>query len=372
MDVAAFFGKWLVDLTDAQASDGTVPPVAPVPPALTSQHRDGGPAWSDAIVICPWTIYRCCGDKRILERHFGAMKAFVDNIESRYPSLIRADAAVEHWQGYGDWLAFEEASAGDRRHGNTPKDLIGTAFFCYSAKLLARISGVLSNVSDLEHYEALAQRVRAAFRRRFVTADGRLVGETQTAYVLALYFGLLDRDEIGHAMTALVRDIEGRGMQLSTGMVGTTYLLHVLTNNGRLDLAYQLLLKTTPPSWLYPVTQGATTIWERWDGGTEARAAPDPHRAASINVRSVQSASGCTARLPDSIWTRTSRRHAMLIGVRVFNRARRVQRISRVEFRFAMRARRSIRCTAAMKSIGRSRADASCCMCASPPTVRRK
>jgi alpha-L-rhamnosidase len=268
MDVAAFFGKWLVDLTDAQAADGTVPPVAPVPPALTSQHRDGGPAWSDAIVICPWTMYRCCGDKRILERHFGAMKAFVDNIESRYPSLIRADASVEHWQGYGDWLAFEEASAGDRRHGNTPKDLIGTAFFCYSAKLLARISGVLGNVSDLEHYEALAQGVRAAFRRRFVTADGRLVGETQTAYVLALYFGLLDRDEVEQAMLALVRDIEGRGMQLSTGIVGSTYLLHVLTNNGRLDLAYQLLLKTTPPSWLYPVTQGATTVWERWDGGS--------------------------------------------------------------------------------------------------------
>jgi len=267
-DVAAFFGKWLVDLTDAQAADGTVPPVAPVPPTLTSQHRDGGPAWSDAIVICPWTVYRCCGDRRILERHFTAMKAFVDNIESRYPSLIRADAAVEHWQGYGDWLAFEEASAGDRRQGKTPKDLIGTAFFCYSAKLLARISGVLGNVSDLEHYEGLAQRVRAAFRRRFVTVDGRLVGETQTAYVLALYFGLLDRDEIENAMTALVRDIEGRGVELSTGIVGSAYLLHVLTNNGRLDLAYELLLKTPPPSWLYPVTQGATTIWERWDGGT--------------------------------------------------------------------------------------------------------
>ena len=276
LDVAAFFAKWLVDLTDAQSADGIVPPLAPIPPALDVLRRDGGPAWADAIVICPWTIYRCCGDRRILERHYAAMQAFVDNIESRYPALIRGDVAVEAWQGFGDWLATDAATTGDPRSGNTPKDLIGTAFFCYSAKLLARIAGVLGNVSDLEHYEALAQRVRAAFRRRFVTGEGRLVSETQTAYVLVLYFGLLDRVETDQAVAALVRDIEARGVHLSTGFVGTPYLLHVLTNHGRLDLAYRLLLTTSPPGWLYPVTQGATTIWERWDGWTEARGFQDP------------------------------------------------------------------------------------------------
>ena len=276
LEVAAFFAKWLVDLTDAQLPNGTVPPLAPVPPALKALRGDGGPAWADAIVICPWTVYRCCGDRRILERHYGAMKAFVDNIESRYPALIRADAAVEPWQGFGDWLATDGATIGDARSGNTPKDLIGTAFFSYSAKLLARIAGVLGNVTDLEYYEALAQRVRVAFRRRFVTAEGRLVSETQTAYVLVLYFGLLDRDETDQAVAALVRDIEARGQHLSTGFVGTPYLLHVLTNNGRLDLAYKLLLKTSAPSWLYPVTQGATTIWERWDGWTETNGFQDP------------------------------------------------------------------------------------------------
>ncbi len=126
------------------------------------------------------------------------------------------------------------------RFGNTPKDLIGTAFFCYSAKLLARIAGVLGNVSDLEHYEGLAQRVRAAFRRRFVTGEGRLVSETQTAYVLVLYFGLFDREETEQAVATLVRDIEARGDHLSTGFVGTPYLLPVLTNHGRLDVAYRL------------------------------------------------------------------------------------------------------------------------------------
>ena len=276
MDVAAFFSKWLIDLTDAQSANGSVPPLAPVPPALSVMKGDGGPAWSDAIVICPWTVYRCCGDRRILERHYDAMKAFVDNIESRYPALIRADGAIEQWQGFGDWLAPDGARTGDARFGNTPKDLIGTAFFCYSAKLLARIAGVLGNVSDLEHYEGLAQRVRAAFRRRFVTGEGRLVSETQTAYVLALYYGLFDRDETERATATLVRDIEARGNHLATGFVGTPYLLPVLTNHGRLDVAYRLLLQTSAPSWLYPITQGATTIWERWDGFTEEVGFQDP------------------------------------------------------------------------------------------------
>ncbi len=276
LDVAAFYAKWLIDLTDAQQPGGTVPPLAPVPPALAIMRGDGGPGWSDALVVCPWTIYRCFGDRRVLERHYDAMKAFVDQLESRYPNLIRGDAAVDAWQGFGDWLAVDPAPTGDPRFGSTPKDLIGTAFFCYSAKLLARIAGVLGNVSDLERYEGLAQRVRAAFRRRFVTPDGRLVSGTQTAQVLALHFGLLERAETGPAIAALVADIEARGDHLSTGFIGTAYLLSVLTNHDRLDVAYKLLLQTTPPSWLYPVTQGATTVWERWDGWSETRGFQDP------------------------------------------------------------------------------------------------
>ena len=274
-DVAAFFSKWLVDLTDAQSPNGTVPPIAPVPPALEVMRGDGGPAWSDAIVIVPWTMYRCCGDRRVLERHYDAMKAFVDNIEARFPALIRSDPAVEPWQGFGDWLAADAARTGDPRFGATPKDLIGTAYFCYSAKLLARVAGVLGNVSDLEHYEGLAQRVRVAFRRRFVTGEGRLVSETQTAYVLVLQFGLLDRNETDQAVVALVKDVEARGYHPSTGMVGSPHLLPVLTHHGRLDVAYRLLLQTSPPSWLYAVTQGATTMWERWDGWTETNGFQD-------------------------------------------------------------------------------------------------
>jgi alpha-L-rhamnosidase len=275
-EIAPFFDKWLTDLSDAQTSSGAVPMVAPVPPALRVFRSDGGPAWADAIVICPWTLYRCFGDRVVLERHYGAMTAFVNDIQQRYPSLVRSDPDVSDWQGFGDWLATDVPANGDPRFGRTPKDLIGTAFFCYSAKLLARIAGVLGNLSDLERYEDLAQRIRSAFRRRFVTADGRLVGETQTAYVLALHFSLLDAAETDAAFSSLVRDIEARGYHLATGFVGTPYLMHVLTHHGRLDLAYRLLLQTTPPSWLYPVTQGATTIWERWDGWTEEKGFQDP------------------------------------------------------------------------------------------------
>jgi alpha-L-rhamnosidase len=274
-ETAPFFAKWMVDVADAQFHGGTVPPVAPLPPALKALRVDGGPGWSDAIVICPWTMYRCFGDRDVLERHFEAMTAFIADQQKRYPTLIRADASMDRWQGFGDWLAADAPTTGDARSGTTPKDLIGTAFFCYSAKLLARIAGVLGNLSDLERYEELAQRIRAAFRRRFVTADGRLVGETQTAYVLALHFGLLEPGETDNAVTALVRDIESRGNHLSTGFLGTPYLLPVLTAHGRVDLAYRLLLQTSPPGWLYPITEGATTIWERWDGYTEARGFQD-------------------------------------------------------------------------------------------------
>jgi alpha-L-rhamnosidase len=277
MDIAAFYRKWLTDLADAQRPDGSVPPVAPLPPAgRMLGEMDAGPAWADAIVICPWTLYRCFGDRRILERHYGAMTAFMANLERRFPQLVRADPRVERWQGFGDWLATDAPASADGRIGSTPRDLIGTAFFCYSAQLLARIAGVLGNLSDLDRFDDLAQRIRSAFRRRFVTEEGRLVGETQTSYVLALHFGLLDEPERVVAIDWLVGDIEARRQHLSTGFVGTPYLLHVLTNHGHVDLAYRLLLQTTPPSWLYPVTQGATTIWERWDGWTDERGFQDP------------------------------------------------------------------------------------------------
>ncbi len=277
MEVAPFFAKWLVDLADAQAEDGRVPPVAPVSTSSRLARMDGGPAWADAMVICPWTIYRCYDDRRVLEERYPNMVAFLAELERRFPHGIRSDPAIDPWGGFGDWLAHDGRGLGDPRVGGTPPEVIGTAFFSYSARLLAEIARVLGRDADSARHAALSARVRRAFRERFVTAQGRVAGETQTGYVLALHFGLLEgEEERKTAGDALVRDIEARGDRLSTGFVGTPYLLHVLTAIGRLDLAYRLLFQTRWPSWLYPVTQGATTIWERWDGWTEQRGFQDP------------------------------------------------------------------------------------------------
>ncbi len=256
MDVAPFFHKWQRDLADAQHDDGGIPPVVPVP----GEHNDGGPAWADAAVICPWTIYLCYGDESILRDAWPTMTRFVDRLERLSKDHIRAHPEVDPWGGFGDWLSMG---------AETPKDLIGTAFFAYSARLTAKTARVLGKDDDARRYDRLADDVTDAFRRRFVTPEGLLAAKTQTAYVLALHFDLLESDEQkARAIDQLVRDIHARGMHLSTGFVGSPYLPHVLSRAGRTDTAYALLHQKTWPSWLYAVTQGATTIWERWDGWT--------------------------------------------------------------------------------------------------------
>jgi alpha-L-rhamnosidase len=159
--------------------------------------------------------------------------------------------------------------------GSTPKDLIGTAFFAHGAKLLSQIAAVLGKNEEASRYEELFKRVRAAFVEHFVTDDGHMTGGTQTAYVLALHFDLMPQTLREAAARELVQDIRARGNHLSTGFVGTPYLLHVLTDTGHTDVAYDLLYQKSWPSWLYSVTQGATTIWERWDGWTDAKGFQD-------------------------------------------------------------------------------------------------
>ena len=278
MDTAGFFNKWLLDIEDAQKTDGAIPPVIPLPPGLDALDLDGGAGWSDAYLVCAWTQYRCFNDKRLLARHYDGMRRLVLLMQKNANHHIRDDSRHPDSGGYGDWLAPDAGSNvyEDPRLGATPSDLLGTAYFCYSARLLARIAGVLGNLPDLERFESLANDVRAAFRRRFVTPDGELVQPTQTALVLSLHFGLLERAERKQALDRLVADIKSRNTHLATGVLGTPFLLPVLTAGGELALAYELLLQTSAPGWLYPVTQGATSIWERWDSWTSDRGFQDP------------------------------------------------------------------------------------------------
>jgi len=268
---ALFWAKWLQDLEDSQSAEGSLPPTAPNTAAVRT--GDGGPAWADAAVIVPWNMYLAYADRRIMADRYGMMKRFVDWIGTTSPDQVRANPAHTPWGGFGDWLALDGSG---RTDGGTPKELIGTAFYAHSARLLSQMADVLGKRSDAKKYAKLSAEVRKVFLKRFVTPDGFITGRTQTSYVLALAFDLLPESLLPAALDWLVRDIQERKNHLSTGFVGTSYLPFVLSRYGRFDVAYTLLFQTSWPSWLYAVTQGATTIWERWDGWTHDKGFQDP------------------------------------------------------------------------------------------------
>lgn len=268
-DVAGFFNKWQRDIGDAQGLKGEMPAVVP---HIDGVPADGGPAWADAAIICPWTIYLCYGDRALLERHFDSLSRFITYLRQAAKDLIRVHPALGTWQGFGDWLALDGSGKVD---GGTPKDLIGTAMFAYSTRLAAQMAQVLGRTKDEQAFSRLFERIRRAFQQRFISDDGLVTGLTQTSYVLTLQFDLAPESLRPKLLAELVRDIEQRGYQLTTGFVGASYVPHVLARFGRLDVAYKLLHQKKWPSWLYAVTQGATTIWERWDGWTHDKGFQD-------------------------------------------------------------------------------------------------
>jgi len=267
MDVRDFFHKWMRDIRDAQTSDGGIPAVIPNHHFLNGPaDEDGGPAWSDAVIICPWTIYLCYADRQILEENYEAMRRFMEFIAThRCLRKIRSHPRVDPWGGFGDWLALDGGAA---LEGLTTRDLIGTAFYAYDAGIMARVAAILGRQAEAEQYAGLAEEIRQAFQRRFITPEGLVMPGTQTAYVLALHFDLLPKSQRETAASELVRLIEKNHWHLATGFVGTPYLLDVLEASGHLDAAYKLLEQESYPSWLFPIKNGATTIWERWDGWT--------------------------------------------------------------------------------------------------------
>lgn len=258
-DVAAFFTKWLVDVDDGQTAEGVFSDVAP-----STMNFYGAPAWGDAGVICPWTIYQVYGDERLLAKHLPAMIKWVEYLRAHSTNLIRDK---DRGNDYGDWLSIG---------ADTPKDLIATAYFAYSTHLVAKSCEALGRKADAAKYHQLFKEIKTAFNKRYVAADGRIEGNTQCAYVMALKFDLLPNELRDQAAKYLVENIQSKGGHLSTGFVGVSYLLPVLTEAGRADTAYALLLKDTFPSWLFSVKQGATTIWERWDGWTPEKGFQNP------------------------------------------------------------------------------------------------
>ncbi len=261
MDVNGFFAKWLADLSTDQDPSGSVPWVIPNPLGGDSTQFAGTAGWADAAVIVPWTMYLTYGDRRLLERQYPSMRRWVDYARRQAgPDLIWRPG----WQ-FGDWLAFHSDDAA-YPGATTGTDLIATAFLAHSADLLARSASVLGRGADGDAYAAMFRAVRAAFNREFVSASGRVGENTQTAYTLALAFDLLPDSVVPVAANRLAEDVRARDVHLTTGFLGTQYLLHVLSASGHIGLAFELLSRRSYPSWLYPITRGATTVWERWDG----------------------------------------------------------------------------------------------------------
>ncbi|HEV2067569.1 MAG TPA: family 78 glycoside hydrolase catalytic domain, partial [Thermomicrobiales bacterium] len=260
MDVSAFFTKWMRDVSDAQGWNGAFSNVAP----RLADLDDAAPAWGDCGVILPWTIWQAYGDTRIIDEHWAAMAAWVAWIRDANPDLRWRHNRMHD---YGDWLSIG---------ADTPKELIGTAYFAYDAKLMAGMAEATGRDAEARYYRHLFDEIAAVFRDAYVRPDGTIEGDTQTVYCLALQFGLLTGDLEPVAARHLVERIADKNGHLSTGFVGVSYLCHVLTEHGYPDVAYRLLQNRTFPSWKYSILQGATTIWERWDGWTEDKGFQNP------------------------------------------------------------------------------------------------
>jgi alpha-L-rhamnosidase len=268
MDTAAFFTKWMTDVTDSQDVDGVFPDIAPRlregAGFVGLDGLGGGAGWADAGIIVPWTLWRVYGDRRILERHWDAMVRWLDWLEKTNPDGVRSNSLNNN---YGDWLCIP--SDREFRTQSPMKTLLATAYWADDAAKMARMARALGRTGDAERFQAMYERVRQAFQKEWLSADGRLTVDTQTAYLLALAFDLLPEDLRERAAGHLVENIKKLDWHLSTGFIGISHLNSMLTLTGHADVAYRLLCNEDYPSWLYPVLQGATTIWERWNGWTK-------------------------------------------------------------------------------------------------------
>ena len=256
MNTALFFTKWLHDLKSEQTKEFGPPHV--VPNILDNQ--DAAAAWSDAATIIPWTVYQVYEDQRVLEEQYESMKGYIDYI-------------TEHcgenglWQTgfqYGDWLALDKEESADRT-GATDKYLVANAYYAYSTKIVYQTAEILEYKEDAKKYKDLYEEILRKFNQEYITATGRMVSETQTGCILALYFNLAEEKYRKRITESLKTNLANHKNHLATGFVGTPYLCHTLSENGLHDLAGNIFLKEDYPSWLYAVKKGATTIWERWN-----------------------------------------------------------------------------------------------------------
>ena len=258
-NVASFFTKWMKDVAADQLEDGSVPAV--IPDVLNSNDIAAACGWADVSTIVPFVMYEHFGDKRILEVQYPSMKAWVELMRKKAGEKFIINSGFH----FGDWLYYNTTDPGGAA-AYTDKDLLATAFFAYSSSILSKSATIIGKEEESKEYNTLFENIKKAFQKEFVTNEARLSPNTQTAYTLALVFGLLPEGQRLKAAERLAADIKQRGNHISTGFLGTPHIARALSENGQLKVAYDLLLQDTYPSWLFPVKMGATTIWERWDG----------------------------------------------------------------------------------------------------------
>jgi alpha-L-rhamnosidase len=257
-DTAGFLGSWLTDLAVEQHEDGSVPFVVP---DVMPRPGPATAAWGDAATIVPWVLYQRTGDGDLLARQLPSMCSWVDRVAALAGDRLLREGGFQ----FGDWLDPTAPPAEPFRAKADP-DVIATAYLARSAEIVALAAATTGDGVRARQYGDLAARVREAFAIEYVTAGGRVLGDAATTYALALQWALLpdpeQRRRAGQRLADLVR---AAGFRISTGFVGTPLMTDALADAGEPELAYRLMLQTGCPSWLYPVTMGATTVWERWD-----------------------------------------------------------------------------------------------------------
>lgn len=258
-DAAGFLASWLADLAHDQRDLGGLVPY--VVPNIMDQSVSPMAAWGDAAVIVPWVYYQRFGDAGMLADQFESMRAWVDFLAG----LIGEKCLWDRGFQFGDWL--DPAAPPERPDaGRTDPSVVATAYFARSAELLSQAAGVLGRTDDEVCYRVLADRIREAFEAEYVTSAGRVLSDSPTAYALVLHFALLkNAEQRRHAGERLADLVRKSGYHISTGFVGTPLICDALCSVGADDAAFRLVMQRECPSWLYPVTMGATTIWERWD-----------------------------------------------------------------------------------------------------------
>jgi alpha-L-rhamnosidase len=278
MDMAAFYSKWLKDIRDAQAEDGSYPDFVPYPKSNIYNklfNTSCCPGWADCGIILPWTLYLNYADKKILEDHFDSAKKFITYVHTRNPNLIWKKGIGSN---YGDWLNSDTFKIEDfpKKGSAMPKDVYSTVYFALSTKIVSFMAKVLGKDEDYNYFKDLALNIKEKFNDSFVSDDGIVKGNNQAAYAFTLHYDLMSEDLRPKLLQNMIKALEKLDIRISTGFMTTLPLMMELVRSGNAELAYKLLFNRRVPSWFYMIDQGATTMWERWDGYVKGRG---PHRS---------------------------------------------------------------------------------------------